>query len=312
MLIRNVGNDGRIVRRSYNVQEETTKGSNVQKETENVQKNLRTYSFGNVTNVQCYNFNEKGHYARNCPKPRFWDSKYFIKQMLLAKKDEACIILSNEQNDFPLADATQMPSYDSAFISEILELQNAQTVLKRQMNANEDKYLDDVLNLEAKLKTNKNVVIKMSQSMQAMFMLGPKPLSFYDPKLKHSLGYKILIRSVISQNLKLYDASTFKSSKVHVNVRNTKEILKEATKSQIKMENKLKDPIVIEKKQNFQITNYKKLNALYENFVPQVELSAEHKYFSSTSITSETTSNASTSTSPPAKMPNSNELMQYF
>ncbi|GJU95833.1 retrovirus-related pol polyprotein from transposon TNT 1-94 [Tanacetum coccineum] len=152
---------------------------------------------------------------------------------------------------------------------QILELQNAQTVLKRQMNANEDKYLDDVLNLEAKLKTNENVVIKMSQSVQAMFMLGPKPLLFYDPKLKHGLG-----------------------SKVHVNVRNTKEILKDATKSQIKMENKLKDPIAIEKKQNFQITDYKKLNTLYENFVPQVELSAEHKYFSSASITLETTSNA--------------------
>ncbi|GJU60021.1 hypothetical protein Tco_1237787 [Tanacetum coccineum] len=55
---------------------------------------------------------------------------------------------------------------------------NAQTVLKRQMIANEDKYLDDVLNLEAKLKTNEIVVIKMSQSVQAMFMVGSKPLSF--------------------------------------------------------------------------------------------------------------------------------------
>ncbi|GJY38527.1 gag-pol polyprotein [Tanacetum coccineum] len=67
---KNVGNDGRIVRRSYNVQEETAEGTNVQKETENVQRNLRTYSSGNVSNVQCYNCNEKGHYARNCPNPR--------------------------------------------------------------------------------------------------------------------------------------------------------------------------------------------------------------------------------------------------
>ncbi|GKD27921.1 hypothetical protein Tco_1234135, partial [Tanacetum coccineum] len=70
----------------------------------------------------------------------------------------------------------------------VLELQNAQTVLKRKLNANEDKYLDDVLTLEAKLKKNENVVIKMSQSVQALFMLGPKPLSFYDTKLKHGLG----------------------------------------------------------------------------------------------------------------------------
>ncbi|GJR15785.1 hypothetical protein Tco_0798437 [Tanacetum coccineum] len=40
-------------------------------------------------------------------------------------------------------------------------------------------------------------------------------------------------------------------SKVHVKVCDTEEILKDATKSQNKMENKLKDPIAIEKKQIF-------------------------------------------------------------
>ncbi|GJW74408.1 hypothetical protein Tco_0133778, partial [Tanacetum coccineum] len=121
------------------------------------------------------------------------------------------------------------------------------------MNANEDKYLDDVLNLEDKLKKNENVVIKMSQSVQALFMLGPKPLSFYDLKLKHGLGYEnpYMLKKAIAQNLKLYDASCLYSSKVHVNVRDTKEILEDASKSQIKMENRLKDPISIEKKQTF-------------------------------------------------------------
>nr|GEV98028.1 integrase, catalytic region, zinc finger, CCHC-type, peptidase aspartic, catalytic [Tanacetum cinerariifolium] len=66
----NVGNDGRIARGSYNVQDESTEGSNVQKETGNVQRNLQTSSAGNVTNVQCYNYSKKGHYAHNCPKPR--------------------------------------------------------------------------------------------------------------------------------------------------------------------------------------------------------------------------------------------------
>nr|GEV83464.1 hypothetical protein [Tanacetum cinerariifolium] len=60
----NVGNDGRISRHSYNVQEESTERSNVQKETGNVQRNLLTFSSGNVTNVQCYNCSEKGHYAQ--------------------------------------------------------------------------------------------------------------------------------------------------------------------------------------------------------------------------------------------------------
>ncbi|GJX89181.1 hypothetical protein Tco_0341195 [Tanacetum coccineum] len=64
---RNVSNDGRNARRSYNVQEESAEGRNAQKETGN---------------------------------PRVWDSKYFMEQMLLVKKDEAGVILSNEQNDF--------------------------------------------------------------------------------------------------------------------------------------------------------------------------------------------------------------------
>ncbi|GJW22813.1 hypothetical protein Tco_0033435 [Tanacetum coccineum] len=142
---RNVGNDGRTARRSYNTQEESAESSNVQKETGNVQRTLRTYSLGNATNVQCYNCSAKGHYERNFPKPRVRDSKYFMEQMLLAKKDKAKVILSNKQNDFLLADAAQMeeieelsvnicmiaiiqqattdfdeePSYDSAFISEV-------------------------------------------------------------------------------------------------------------------------------------------------------------------------------------------------
>nr|GEW24048.1 reverse transcriptase domain-containing protein [Tanacetum cinerariifolium] len=48
---RNLRNDGRITRRSYNVQEEYAEGSNVQKETGNVQRNLPTSSTRNVTNV---------------------------------------------------------------------------------------------------------------------------------------------------------------------------------------------------------------------------------------------------------------------
>ncbi|GKA02270.1 hypothetical protein Tco_0674935 [Tanacetum coccineum] len=88
---------------------------------------------------------EKGHYARNYPKPRIRDSKYFIKQMLLAKQDEARVILTDEQNDFFFADALRMeeikelsaniclmtriqlvnidsdagPSYDYTFLSEV-------------------------------------------------------------------------------------------------------------------------------------------------------------------------------------------------
>ncbi|GKD68425.1 retrovirus-related pol polyprotein from transposon TNT 1-94 [Tanacetum coccineum] len=84
------------------------------------------------------------------------------------------------------------------------------------------------------------------------------------------------------------------------------------------MENKLKDPIAIEKKQIVCIIDYNKLNALYEDFVPQKELSAEQKYFSSTFIPSENPSNARTSNSsskikpPLTSMPSSNPMKLYL
>ncbi|GKB67191.1 putative RNA-directed DNA polymerase [Tanacetum coccineum] len=67
-----------------------------------VQRVPRTESTPGKANVQCYNCNEKGYYARDCQKPRVRDAKYFREQMLLAMKDEAGSNLNNEENDFML------------------------------------------------------------------------------------------------------------------------------------------------------------------------------------------------------------------
>ncbi|GJS54385.1 integrase, catalytic region, zinc finger, CCHC-type containing protein [Tanacetum coccineum] len=82
-----------------------------------------------------------------------------------------------------------------------------------------------------------------------------------------------------------------------MNVKDTEDILDDATKSQIKMKKKSQDPISIKKKQNDWTTDYKKLNALYKDFVPREEFSAEQKYFSSSFISSENSSKASSPSS---------------
>ncbi|GKC01343.1 integrase, catalytic region, zinc finger, CCHC-type containing protein, partial [Tanacetum coccineum] len=374
---------------------------------------------GNTSTVQCYNCSGKGHYARNCPKPRVRDSKYFMEQMLLAKQDEAGVILTDEQNDFLFADASRMeeieelsaniclmariqpadntsdagPSYDSAFINthvpdlcaleqlarnayqeaekqqifaqkvqkqnttltsqlelykervrvleningdnnylnEFLEadkrakhfsqqaqsqfvrdrdiirdlekqrdkldldvkdykqkneeLQKTHSILKRQMSENEDKYHDTVLDLEAKLKKNVDLILKLGNSLQGMFMLGPKPLSVYDQQLKHGLGY----------------------SEISLNDRDTEDTLDDASKSQQKMYEKMNDPIVVANKQNCWTIDYAQINALYKDFVPQKELSAEKKYFPSSFIPFDKNSNATTSI--PASMPSESPLI---
>ncbi|GKA76223.1 putative ribonuclease H-like domain-containing protein [Tanacetum coccineum] len=85
-----------------------------------VQRVPRTDSTPNKANVQCYNCNEKVHYARDCQKPKVHDVKYFREQMLLAMKDEAGSHLSNEENDFMLDNAYGEESLDELTASVML------------------------------------------------------------------------------------------------------------------------------------------------------------------------------------------------
>ncbi|GJT35464.1 retrovirus-related pol polyprotein from transposon TNT 1-94 [Tanacetum coccineum] len=183
------------------------------------------------------------------------------------------------------------------------ELQKTHSILKRQMSENEDKYHDTVLDLEAKLKKNVDLILKLGNSLQGMFMLGPKPLSVYDQQLKHGLGYPnpYTLKQAISQCPKLYLASSLGNSEISLNVRDTEDTLDDASKSQQKVYEKMNDPIAVANKQNCWTIDYAQINALYKDFVPQKELSAEQKYFPSSFIPSDKNSNATPSI--PASMP---------
>ncbi|GJT22660.1 hypothetical protein Tco_0892597 [Tanacetum coccineum] len=156
------------------------------------------------------------------------------------------------------------------------------------MSEKEDTYHDTILDLEAKLKKNVDLILKLGNSLQGMFMLGPKPLSVYDQQLKHGLGYlnPYTLKQAISKCPKLYVASSLGNLEIPLNVRDSEDTLEDAFKSQQKMTEKMNDPIAVANKQNCWTINYKKLNALYKDFVPQKELSVEQKYFPSSSIPS--------------------------
>nr|GEV74947.1 hypothetical protein [Tanacetum cinerariifolium] len=55
--------------------------------------------------------------------------------------------------------------------------------------AQKDKFLDKEVDLEARIKDLKNILLKMDQTVQTMHMLNPKPDSFYHPNQKMALGY---------------------------------------------------------------------------------------------------------------------------
>ncbi|GJV61890.1 integrase, catalytic region, zinc finger, CCHC-type containing protein [Tanacetum coccineum] len=145
------------------------------------------------------------------------------------------------------------------------ELQKTHLILKRQMSENEDRYHDTILDLEAKLKKNVDLILKLGNSLQGIFMLRPKPLSVYDSQLKHGLEYPnpYILKQAIYQCPKLYLASSLSNSEILLNVRDTKDTLDDASK----------------------------------------KLFAEQKYFPSSFIPSDKTPNATSSI--PASMPTS-------
>nr|GEY64638.1 hypothetical protein [Tanacetum cinerariifolium] len=105
---KNVGYAGNIIRNEgrHNKNPVNTLGNGmVQQREENeqtIQRNPRTESNPRKPNVQCYNYNARGHYACDCPQPKVRDSKFFKEHMLLALKDEAGGNLTEEENDFML------------------------------------------------------------------------------------------------------------------------------------------------------------------------------------------------------------------
>nr|GEV83897.1 hypothetical protein [Tanacetum cinerariifolium] len=120
------------------------------------------------------------------------------------------------------------------------------------MSENEDSYHDTVIDLEDKLKKNVDLILKLGNSLQEMFMLGTKPLSVHDQHLKHGLGYSnpYTLKQAISQCPKLYLFSSLGNSKIPLNVRNTEDTLEDASKSQQKVKEKMNDPSAIVNKQN--------------------------------------------------------------
>ncbi|GKE11341.1 integrase, catalytic region, zinc finger, CCHC-type containing protein, partial [Tanacetum coccineum] len=96
-----------------------------------IQRASRTESNTGKPNVQCYNCNARGHYARDYPQPKVHDSKFFREQMLLAVKDEAGGNLKEEENDFIL---------DNYYGDKSLEELNAAVII---MNHAKLKTVDD-------------------------------------------------------------------------------------------------------------------------------------------------------------------------
>ncbi|GJR98062.1 hypothetical protein Tco_0270236 [Tanacetum coccineum] len=139
------------------------------------------------------------------------------------------------------------------------EYQKTQTIFNQTQRNKEEKYLDDILQLQAKIKDLENVVC---------------------------LGYNVpcVLSQAYAKIPKLYRAYELCDKNKQLHVFDSEETLKDAEKSQLKMNEFQKDEKVQELK--IQPIDYRKLNKFYDSFVPQNDLSAEQTYFPSSCISS--------------------------
>ncbi|GKB21989.1 hypothetical protein Tco_0855912 [Tanacetum coccineum] len=108
-----------------------------------------------------------------------------------------------------------------------------------------------------------------------------KKKSFRDNLRKSGLGYNgpYVLSQAYAKIPKLYRAYELCDKNEQLHVFDSDDTLEDAEKSQLKMNEFQKDEKVQELK--IKPIDYTKLNKLYDDFVPQKELSAEQTYFPS-------------------------------
>ncbi|GJZ18933.1 retrovirus-related pol polyprotein from transposon TNT 1-94 [Tanacetum coccineum] len=158
------------------------------------------------------------------------------------------------------------------------------TVFKNESKEKENKYMENEIDLEKKIKELDNIICKAGQSAQTVHML-TKPQAFYDNTHKQALGYQNPFYLKKAQRIKptLYDGAVMSNTHVAMPMIDDEETLILEEESRSKMFEKAKDPEVIAKKISHKPIDYEKLNSLTDDFgkrfSPQQELSAEQAFW---------------------------------
>ncbi|GJU04290.1 hypothetical protein Tco_1114628 [Tanacetum coccineum] len=161
---------------------------------------------------------------------------------------------------------------------------NIDLIFKNESKEKEDKYMENEIDLEKKIKELDNIICKVGQSAQTVHML-TKPQAFYDNTHKQALGYQnpFYLRKAQRMKPTLYDGVVLSNTHVAMPVIDDEETLILEEESRSKMSEKAKDPEVIAKKISHKPIDYENLNSLTDDFEkrfsPQQELSAEQAFW---------------------------------
>ncbi|GJU72011.1 hypothetical protein Tco_1263416 [Tanacetum coccineum] len=145
-----------------------------------------------------------------------------------------------------LALKEQVDSLEQNLFKQIKEkecLLQTFTVFKSESKEKEDKYMENKIDLEKKIKELDNILFKVGQSTQTVHML-TKPQAFYDNIHKQALGYQNLFHLKKAQRIKptLYDVIVISDKHVAMPMIDDEETLILEEKSRSKLSKKGKDP----------------------------------------------------------------------
>ncbi|GJX23600.1 retrovirus-related pol polyprotein from transposon TNT 1-94 [Tanacetum coccineum] len=184
-----------------------------------IQRVPRNESTPGKANVQCYNCNEKGHYARDCQKPRVCDAKNDFMldtsngEETMEELTTTVMLMARVQP----ADGNveTMPSYDAKAVSEV----NASSKGHEQMHHEKRKIIFQTSDDD---QIDSNFIFND--------LLKKTPNKVYDPFLKAGLGYKNLerLKKAIAAQPKMYDGEKLHSVNLKIHSPDSEETLEDA------------------------------------------------------------------------------------
>ncbi|GJS23607.1 hypothetical protein Tco_0452239 [Tanacetum coccineum] len=135
--------------------------------------------------------------------------------------DEYHDIQMLEYNDTIERNLKEKDKIESDFFkieNEKLIIQHETQLAKKAFKERENRYLDDIVDLEEKLSSHDRIVYKTGQSIQKIHMLGKQPNKVYDPFLKAGLGYKNLecLKKAIAAQPKMYHGEMLHKQKTEL------------------------------------------------------------------------------------------------
>ncbi|GKB71515.1 hypothetical protein Tco_0932927, partial [Tanacetum coccineum] len=124
---------------------------------------------------------------------------------------------------------------------EKIIIQHETKLEKKDFKERENRYLDDILDLEEKLSSHDRIVYKIGQSIQTIHMLGKNSNKVYDPFFKAGLGYTNpeRLKKAIAAQPRMYDGDLIHSNKLGIHITDSEETLEDVEESRNKTRHKM-------------------------------------------------------------------------